>query len=527
MSQSHIRVPPDGTGKRIATSVHLDINYEALSGDIQLGDVVSGSASGLLGEVVKMIPIDSGSGAVYVALYHEVPEQVVNGEILTFMGITPTGTASVVGTGTALHTSRTQLVGANNPFYLQHVDIHGAASTRFAEGSPAFDAFGKLMTSTSTMGGVYEFSSSPMEDSFTVTTASGGAVTYDAGRSLVELSTTTANGSSVTRTTNKDHFYWPGSGITVLQTVACNNIGTVDNTRRWGYFDTENGLFFELRDTELRVVVRSNVSGIVVDTPVPQSDWNVDRLDGTGLSGVTLNVNKLTPFFIDFQWLGAGRVRFGILAPTGERVVCHQVENASHNDYVYMRSPHLPVRHENFNRALTGTVSSLRVTCVVVKNEGVMDYTYYRFSHVHPQVSVTGGMIPLVSAQSKPTYNGNRNVVNTYPEEYTCDVAGGRIRLDFYWPVALTGATFAVDDGTTLDFDHAATAATEDAASWLYFSKFLADGCHTVDLRPFFQDNEEGILANPDGSVTPFCIVATKVSGTPVVNGALTYKELR
>lgn len=527
MSQSHIRVPPDGVGKRIVTTAHLDINYEALTGDIQLHDVVSGSMSGTLGTVVKVVPIDSGSGAVYVLLDHEVPEQVVNGEILTFTGVTPTGTASAVGTGTALHTSRTVLAGANNPFYLQHVDIHGAASIRYAEGSPAFDAFGKMMTSTSTMGGVYEFSSSPMDDSFTVATASGGASTYDATRSLVELSTTTANGSSVTRTSNKDHFYWPGSGITVLQTVACNNTGTVGNTRRWGYFDTENGLFFELVDSELRVVIRSSISGTVVDTPVAQAEWNVDRLDGTGLSGVTLNVNKITPYFIDFQWLGAGRVRFGILSSAGDRVVCHQVENSSQNDYVYMRTPHLPVRHENFNRALTGTTSALRVTCIAVKNEGVMDYTYYRFCHVHPQVTVTGNLIPLLSAQSKPTYNGNRNVVNTHPEEYTCDVSGGRVRLDFYWPVALTGATFAVDDGTTLDFDHAASAAAEDADSWLYLSRHLADGSHTVDLRPFFNNNEEGIIANPDGSVSPFCIVATKISGTPVVNGAFVYKELR
>lgn len=529
MSQSHIRIPPDGAGKRIITSTIVDIDYTNLTGDIELGDNVTGSSSGLLGKVVHLIPSSASAGAVYVILNHEVADQVVGGETLTFLGNTPTGTATAVGTGTPFHTSKTQLVGANNPFYGQEIDVKGAASVRFAEGSPAFDAFGKMMMSESGLVGVYEFSASPMDDSFTLQTANGGTSTHDPLRSLVDLSTTTANGSSVIRTTNKDHFYWPGNGNTVLQTVACNNTGTTGNTRRWGYFDTENGLFFELYDSELRVVMRSSTSGSVVDTVVAQDQWNHDRLDGTGLSSVLLNVDKITPYFIDFQWLGAGRVRFGILSPSGERVVCHQFENSSQNNYAYMRTANLPIRHENFNRTATGSVSSLRGTCLAVRCEGLTDYTFYRFGHVHPAVTVTGPMIPVLSAQSKPTYNGNRNVVNTYPETYSCDVAGGRVRLDFFWPVTLTAATFAVDDETTLDFDHAATLATEDATSWLYFSQFLDDGCHTIDLTPYFHNNEEGILANPDGSVTAFSIVATKISGTgsPVINGAFTYKELR
>ncbi len=139
--------------------------------------------------------------------------------------------------------------------------------------------------------------------------------------------TTTANGSSVSRTSNRYHFYQPGVGNLIINTLALDDNGKANNTRRWGYYDANNGIFWELAGTEFRVVLRSSTSGSVVDTVVAQADWNGDKLDGAGQSKMDIDLSKANFFFIDFAWLGVGAVRFGVLAQDGSRWIAHTFEN--------------------------------------------------------------------------------------------------------------------------------------------------------------------------------------------------------
>jgi hypothetical protein len=529
MSQSHIRIPPDGTGKMLAAGCYLDIDYNNLTGDIQLGDVVTGSVSGLLGEVVKVVPVDAVSGAVYVKIYHEAPEAVVNVETLTFVGITPPGTATVIGTGTPLYVSRTQIMGDNNPLYGQHVDVKGAASVRFSEGSPLFDAFGGQKVSDPSTIGVYEFSSDGGFDLFSTVITGSATEEYNPVTSTVDMTCSAASGDSVIRTSNKCHYYWPGNGTTIIMSAALSDTGVVGNTRRIGFFDENDGIYFEMKDTMVYVCLRSSTLGTT--QRVPQADWNVDKLDGTGLSGVNITWNKAIVYFIDLQWLGAGKVRLGIIGPDGSRVVIHEFQNSGKNTYPYMKSGSLPVRAENFNTAATGTITQLRLTCLVVKCDGLIDYTYYRNSALHPSKVITGDNMPLISIRAKTLYGGRRNPVNSYPEEYNCYVSGGTVRLDFYWPTTLVGDTWAstIANNTAMEIDTAATAAIPDADSWLYFSHFADAGAHSFNLRNFFNNNDEGIITNADGTPSyPWIIVASKIDGSPVVNsGSLSWKELR
>ena len=56
--------------------------------------------------------------------------------------------------------------------------------------------------------------------------------------------------------------------------------------------------FFEQNGTDLRVVIRDDGSGSVVDSVVSQANWNVDKLDGTGASGITIDTTKDNIYFI-------------------------------------------------------------------------------------------------------------------------------------------------------------------------------------------------------------------------------------
>ncbi len=521
-----VRVPPDSSGKRVTHHAFIEVPYNNKTQDFVVGNVIT-TPAGFSGVVTSVAVATSTTGTVTMLLADGSIETVTSADALQRNAST---IATASATVTPYYVNHSVLVGGNNPKYPQHVDNRGAASVRFAEGAPAFDAFGQIKISDSNMIGVYEFANDPMTDLHAEETASGGTITHDAGKSLMDLSVTTGNGSSAIRTTNKYHFYWPAVGTEAWATIALNNVGTAGNTRRWGYFDEDNGVFFELAGTTLNVVLRSKVSGSVVETRVAQANWNVDRLDGSGLSGTTIDVSKLNIYWIDFQWLGGGRVRLGVMRDDGVRTTCHEFRNAGQNSYPYMQTGSLPWRVENFNTALTGTACTLRHVCTAIRATGKIDYTYWRFAHVHPQRTVSASNQPLMSVRSKLTVGGIKNVVNVYPEHYMCYVTGtGALRLDFCWPLTLTGETFAVDDGTTVDFDHAATAGTVDAEYWLVHSVYLTPGTHKIDLTEFFNENDEGILrgAGTTPAQVPFTIAATLISGSPVIDGVLTYRELR
>jgi len=90
-----------------------------------------------------------------------------------------------------------------------------------------------------------------------------------------------------------------------------------------------------------------------VDTTIPQSQFNIDRLDGTGPSGYTIDLTKMQMFYIDYSWYGAGFIRFGVRASDGNVVYCHKIINNNINYLAYMRSGNLPGRYETNTFAKT------------------------------------------------------------------------------------------------------------------------------------------------------------------------------
>ncbi|NDA62251.1 MAG: hypothetical protein EBX50_09425 [Chitinophagia bacterium] len=84
----------------------------------------------------------------------------------------------------------------------------------------------------------------------------------------------------------------------------------------------------------------------VVEERVPQSRFNLDKLDGTGPSGYTINLDKMQMVFMDYSWYGAGKIRFGIRGNDGNIIWFHEFINNNVNTEAYFRSGNLPARFE-------------------------------------------------------------------------------------------------------------------------------------------------------------------------------------
>jgi hypothetical protein len=117
---------------------------------------------------------------------------------------------------------------------------------------------------------------------------------------------------------------------------------------------------------EYRGTTSSNcVVSKTINTRFSQSQWNIDKCDGTGANNFNLDPAKMQMFYMDYTWYGAGAIRFGFKNNRGEVFYCHRIPNSNINTEAYMRSGNLPARYETntlpSQTYLTATLSSASV----------------------------------------------------------------------------------------------------------------------------------------------------------------------
>ena len=187
--------------------------------------------------------------------------------------------------------------------------------------------------------------------------------------------TSTVNTAGVfTRQTFQRFNYQPGKSQQILMTgVLQRSGGGVGVTRRIGYFDDDNGLFFEDDAGIVGLVRRTSVTGSPVDNRVAQSDWNIDTMDGSGPSGVTVDWTKGQIFCMDFSWLGSGRVRMALVLD-GIPIPIHTFPASNELALVYMSTPNLPLRYQMVT-ANPSAASTMEAICTMVASEGGVQST--------------------------------------------------------------------------------------------------------------------------------------------------------
>ena len=192
------------------------------------------------------------------------------------------------------------------------------------------DAFGRIRVSEPTS--IFQFSNINYDNIWNQTmissTVSTGTLTNNTTGGYIVLSIGTTTDSSSIFQSKRYLSYQPSKSQAFYGTGIL--YGPVINTyKRIGIFDQNNGLFFEQSENSLYVVRRTSTSGTVVDNKIAQSSWNIDKLDGTGISGYTFNSSTTQLFFIDFEYLGVGRIRWGIISGIN-KYYCHEFSSSQY-----------------------------------------------------------------------------------------------------------------------------------------------------------------------------------------------------
>ena len=124
---------------------------------------------------------------------------------------------------------------------------------------------------------------------------------------------------------------------------------------------------------EYRGTTANNVVGSkTVELRIPQSQWNLDKCDGTGPSGYNIDLTRTQMMYIDYSWYGSGPIRWGFRTTNGKIAYCHQERNNNINFEAFFRSGNLPARYENTTvqpiTYLTATLANTELTTANVNS---------------------------------------------------------------------------------------------------------------------------------------------------------------
>jgi len=251
----------------------------------------------------------------------------------------------------------------------------------------SLDAFGRLRVSEP-----YTLFDSQnryaVDNQFDVSTTGTGTTSFLSNEAAVKMEVTAGGVGSVLRQSYRSFPYQPGKSLLVLATFVMDSSTSSNLTQRVGYFNTQNGVFFQRVGSVNSFVLRSS-STPTPGTPsdvrtVAQANWNGDKLDGTGASGYTLDISKAQILFMDFEWLGVGSVRCGFII-NGEYIVCHTFNNANDISSVYMTTATLPMGYQIISAS--ALAASMKAICCSVVSEGGFEQT--SIEHVARRVNAT------------------------------------------------------------------------------------------------------------------------------------------
>lgn len=291
------------------------------------------------------------------------------------------------------------------------------------------DAFGKLRTSSPRT--IFDSKQLIDKDPQMWAELLSGSSTSVHTASLAQtvLSVPASDGACAIRQTKARFDYQPGKSSQCLMTGRFHPEAGV--IKRVGQFDSlttpdyepYNGIYFEMSGTipSWCVALTGGCNQIT------QENWNIDRLDGTGISGISMSFDNSQIITFDYEWLGIGRVRTGFVVDGGI-YYCHAFNHANNVKNVYMGSPNLPLRYEIRSAGSAGSMVHNCTSIIAEQGSGDNDGS--------PKTVSTG--VTHVDANTANTYYaivGVRLAANNYNAQINPESISvmAETNDDFHW----------------------------------------------------------------------------------------------
>lgn len=308
-------------------------------------------------------------------------------------------------------------------------------------------------------------------DSFDTYTTANSTIARDTGKDYLSLRSPDGGGSAILQTkqyvvstTGASRIVTAVATLDPANTIPAHpglvaRVGSFDSSAQKTDDQRGDGFFFQLSSTGLACVRRSSVTGTDVDEVIPQAAFNLDRLDGTGLSQYTLSGSRANVFLFVYEQTGyAASVKLGIVAGTAV-VFCHRFDQKS-GDTNAVRTSSLPVRFELTNATTgSGLATEMRAISCSVSSSGGVPRGVRRSCGLKAQardLSSNSVATPVLSVRLKSNYaRASAKMVGLHLSTTTA------IYYELVINGVLTGANWSNSaDNSITEFDKSATQLT-------------------------------------------------------------------
>ena len=455
--------------------------------------------------------------------------------------LNPVTEVSVTGIGSTVNISGTVNIGTmpeveikndtGNPIPVTGtvaISTSSTASVTFP--AHASDAFGRLRVSNpfTLFDSSHRYKDNNLWEELLVGT--GSTVGFVTAQGLIDISIGTTSGDSVIRETTKVFSYQPGKSLLVMNTFVPAT-PKANLRQRVGYFGADNGMYFELNGTTPYFAERSLSTG--TQTGVAQANWNGDKLDGTGPSGVTLDTTKAQILWMDIEWLGLGTVRMGFVI-NGQFILCHSFHHANIIQSTYITTASLPLRYEIANTGITTSSSTLKQVCSTVISEGGYELRGLQQAIGTPiqtpyTISVAGTFYPIISLRLKSSPDRLDAIVILT----AVSMMGVNNGINYNWQVRASGTTTggtwtSAGDDSSVEYKLNGTGITGGRILASGFFNSANQGSPNVDILKEalfkFQLERNGLTGTP--YELTLVVAASPISGSEEVYAALDWEEV-
>lgn len=348
-----------------------------------------------------------------------------------------------------------------------------------------------------------------------------------ANEALISMTTGTASGDKSDRFTRRYYRYQAARTHFLSQSML---VGTTHANcrKRWGLFNVDNGIFWEVTGTTVKCVVRSRTSGTIVDTAVNQSSWNLDKLDGTGTSGLTLDLTKFNVFIVDYTWHGSGVVKFGILNGAGITYV-HQFTYSNNLTSTFTGSMWLPVRWTIDNTGVTSGTQTMRQGSFnysveqIEANENGWEFSADNGTTV--KNATNAAYLPILAIRPKALFNTFTNRAVVIPIDFNIspqNLATYRIIIN---PTLVGASWVSADTGSCTEYDVSAISYT---GGRILRSGYAADSRSNsvTESGTNFSENLALVLSEAASTGDILLIAVRGLNITTATTASISWKEI-
>ena len=337
-----------------------------------------------------------------------------------------------------------------------------------------------------------------------------------------------ASGASVIRQTRLNWRCFPGRSSFVyisglLDPPKANVI------KRVGYYDLGDGVFIEVNGTDVRFVKRTSISGTPSDAVfATQANWNIDKFDGTGPSGVILDLAQYQTFFFDIMYTSFGQVRCGFVIE-GRHHIAHEFHSGNSALGTLWKTGNLPIRGEIFNSGTAASTTAIKFRGSALQIEGgtgELNRGYLNTGTTGTTKVAVTTRRPVLSIRAKSLLNGLPNRGWVVPYDFSLLATTNDAFYEVLVGATLTGAawTDAAPDSCG-EYDISATALTGGIR---VLSGFLVagQGSTASSMTSNLIDNYPTSVDSLLNTQTVYTVAVTSFTGTSNVSAALNWREI-